>query len=383
LIIVVKRVKRYLGRTVARFGKFDKDVKANLADREHVARSEIARVEAQLAEIDAVEALLQMLNAKRDTTEYDSYRGMLSVVHEDLRQLDDALRRARDQWQEAGSSGEPPLERIVLYIDDLDRCTPRQVVDVLAAAHLLLALPLFVVVVAADPRWLITSLRIHHSEMFDDEAVTPTDYLDKIFQVPFTIRPMGDAGVAYLRDLLPSPESAASTPQAPSESTPSPAPNGETAPSFDIREGDVFQEHPKLKRQQLTLSAEEREFLPQLGALLPTPRSAKRFVNLYRLIRIGLTDDDLVHFVNAPYQVVAVLLTFVIVAPRLAREVLPAINAATDPNGDLVDLLDTLPDGQSLSLLVKQASLASMKIGECKPWIRTVARFSFHTYELI
>jgi hypothetical protein len=39
----------------------------------------------------------------------------------------------------------------VLYIDDLDRCPPRRVVEVLTAMQLLLALPLFVVVVAVDP----------------------------------------------------------------------------------------------------------------------------------------------------------------------------------------------------------------------------------------
>jgi len=49
--------------------------------------------------------------------------------------------------------GPPPLQRIVLYVDDLDRCPPTKVVDVLRATHLLLALPLFVVIVAVDPRW--------------------------------------------------------------------------------------------------------------------------------------------------------------------------------------------------------------------------------------
>ena len=52
-----------------------------------------------------------------------------------------------------------PIDRIVLYIDDLDRCSPRQVVDVLQAVHLLLALDLFVVVVGVDPRWLLHALR--------------------------------------------------------------------------------------------------------------------------------------------------------------------------------------------------------------------------------
>lgn len=54
---------------------------------------------------------------------------------------------------DTGSSPKP-VERIVLYIDDLDRCPPKRVVEVLEAVHLLLAFPLFVVVVGVDVRWV-------------------------------------------------------------------------------------------------------------------------------------------------------------------------------------------------------------------------------------
>ena len=47
----------------------------------------------------------------------------------------------------------------MLYIDDLERCEPDQVVQVLQAVHLLLAMELFVVVVGVDPRWLLRSLQ--------------------------------------------------------------------------------------------------------------------------------------------------------------------------------------------------------------------------------
>src|SRR5262249_7011132 len=68
---------------------------------------------------------------------------------------------ARRQWQATWTAEPPPLERIVLYIDDLDRCPPRRVVEVLTAMQLLLALPLFV---AVDPRWLVRSLEHHHRD---------------------------------------------------------------------------------------------------------------------------------------------------------------------------------------------------------------------------
>ena len=110
--------------------------------------------------------------------------------------------------QGSGSGGDPALpqiDRVVLYIDDLDRCPPKRVVEVLEAVHLILALDLFVVVLAVDPRWLLQSLRLHYSELLADEKQldaewesTPLNYLEKIIQIPFTLRPMGEGGIAAL-----------------------------------------------------------------------------------------------------------------------------------------------------------------------------------------
>jgi len=75
---------------------------------------------------------------------YKEHRGLLGQVHEDLVQLSKDLAHARAEWMASGSVTPPPLERIMLYIDDLDRCPPRRVVEVLEAVHLMLALDLFV-----------------------------------------------------------------------------------------------------------------------------------------------------------------------------------------------------------------------------------------------
>ena len=99
----------------------------------------------------------------------------------------------------------PIFERIILYIDDLDRCPPDKVVDVLQAVHLLLTFPLFVVIVAVDARWVSRSLEAHYDELLVPDAkaagaaATARDYLEKIFQVPYWVRPMTPDGS---RDLL-------------------------------------------------------------------------------------------------------------------------------------------------------------------------------------
>ncbi|MGH8965254.1 MAG: P-loop NTPase fold protein, partial [Actinomycetes bacterium] len=109
-------------------------------DRERALRE--ARV--RLAELDAARRLAHVIEEAR-SAHYDQYRGLLGRVHADLRRLNDSARRAFAEWDEPDPEGTPPLERVILYVDDLDRCHPRKVVDVLAAVHLLLAMPLFVV----------------------------------------------------------------------------------------------------------------------------------------------------------------------------------------------------------------------------------------------
>lgn len=90
------------------------------------------------------------------------------------------------------------LERVVLYIDDLDRCPPDVVVKVLEAIHLLLALPVFVVMVAVDPRWLHQAIRLHYAAMLPHDVLTPAHYLEKIFQIPFQLPGMDETGFVRL-----------------------------------------------------------------------------------------------------------------------------------------------------------------------------------------
>jgi len=108
---------------------------------------------------------------------------------------------------EADGEGQPPedlpqIDRVIFYIDEPDRCPAERVVEVLEAVHLLLALKLFVVVVGVDSRWLVRSLQRHYQAQLSPDEVTvpqrqddwvywdttPQNYLEKIFQIVFSIR---------------------------------------------------------------------------------------------------------------------------------------------------------------------------------------------------
>ena len=82
--------------------------------------------------------------------------------------------------------------------------------QVLQAVHLLLSFPIFVVVVAVDARRLAQSLEAEYPGLLgEDEAsdaapgATPSDYLEKIFQIPFTVAPLDiDVGTRFIDCLL-------------------------------------------------------------------------------------------------------------------------------------------------------------------------------------
>jgi hypothetical protein len=176
---------------------------AALKDQLDAAKVKQETAEATLDQIRRAGFVRRYLDERVRSAPYRDRLGLVNLVREDLEQL--------TEWLDPRSpdSLEAKIDRIVLYVDDLDRCPPARVVEVLQAVHLLLAFPLFVVVVAVDHRWLLTSLELHYRELLrpQDEArlelrgeweLTPTNYLEKIFQIPLALQPMSAAGYQRL-----------------------------------------------------------------------------------------------------------------------------------------------------------------------------------------
>jgi uncharacterized small protein (DUF1192 family) len=162
--------------------------------------TDIARLAAEKTRVEDGRSFAHYVVQRMQSDDYRKQLGIVSLLHRDFGTLSERLRKRE--------GGGPPIDRIVLYIDDLDRCEEKQVVEVLQAVHLLLAFKLFVVVVAVDSRWLLRSLQ-QHARVFQPDAggdqglseeerlhwqSTPLNYLEKIFQIPFTLRRMDPAG---------------------------------------------------------------------------------------------------------------------------------------------------------------------------------------------
>lgn len=201
-------------------------------------------------------------------------------------------------------------ERIILYIDDLDRCTQQQVYSVLQAIHLLLAFELFVVVVAVDVEWVQSALA---RSIQGKESQRASRYLEKIFQIAFWLNPLSSTGedggsfARYVRSLSqqmpagPAVKPKGEEPLQPLPGKPRLEPEG---PNATARKDELPKEPVTTPGQEaikqaiqaiatIQLEQVEIDFLasPTIARIASaTPRAVKRFLNIYRLVRTRLSE---------------------------------------------------------------------------------------------
>jgi len=132
--------------------------------------------------IDPAEALDQLT----EEDETDEARDPQSLYFAAFQHLSEAF---DDVTTTAG------ISRIVVFVDDLDRCMPEQALDVLESMKLFFDMRGFVFVVGLDER--VVESAVHSKFTYsstgqpdDVVAQIERDYLKKIFQVPYTLPPM-------------------------------------------------------------------------------------------------------------------------------------------------------------------------------------------------
>lgn len=348
---------------------------------EEAAEREVSEREQQLAELrDEDLQLRTFLRGRATSADYRAQLGVISTVRRDFERLVTLLPQVTD------------VERIALFIDDLDRCPHARVVDVLQAVHLLLAFELFVVVVGVDSRWLKQSLKEHYRDLLEE----PDSYLEKIFQIPYALRPMSAAGFRDLVDQhMRSPDRAgagARQAAARQEAAPDPAtpageaatalPTGGSAPT-PAAETPIPAPVAPPPPESLVISDAERRLLHELAGVVPTPRAAKRLVNIYRMLRVSVPQDESYDFSpdgGGEYQAVVVLLGILLGSGPRADGVFEAILAAPDDADIWQVLADVhgLPD--RLVTLREHVTLHTAK--PYRRWVPRVSRFSLRPFAI-
>src|SRR5207248_3478295 len=97
----------------------DAEVKAAQAAEDSLRR--------QLADLKSGRRLARFAVERGATDDYRSHLGLVSRIHEDFERMSEILAgESMSPDGDAESSDLPRIDRIVLYIDDLDRCPPHR-----------------------------------------------------------------------------------------------------------------------------------------------------------------------------------------------------------------------------------------------------------------
>lgn len=335
-----ERVRENVTETVEQLRRAEADHLVAQAQLDEVV-THVGELGRQLADLNPAHRVSTFVAERVEGDTYARDLGVVSTLRKDFEQLVGLLA----DWR-AHPDADPrtrPIDRVVLHIDDLDRCEPRQVVQVMEAVHLMLAMDLFVVVVGVDPRWLVRSLRHHYAGLLDDTGTTaapwrvlPEDYLEKIINIPFTLPGMAQGSLgSVLRSMM-------EVDYQPVGPAAAPGPTPAVQPSLD---GLVIEPQAQLDTGRTPVAArplteDELTFLDALDRLVDTPRAAKRLFNVYRMIRATRDLSEAARFLGdldrpGEFQAVIVLLGIVAAAPSLTAAVLDALPESTAVRGGL------------------------------------------------
>ncbi len=122
----------------------------------------------------------------------DAYASLQPELADLLKEKED--KSLPQEIQELRSSFEELLAsldiRLVVLVDDLDRCLPDTAISTLEAMRLLLFLPRTAFIIAADEQMIRGAVRVHFGNAdLNDELVT--SYFDKLIQVPLRVPRLG------------------------------------------------------------------------------------------------------------------------------------------------------------------------------------------------
>ncbi len=378
------------------------------------AQQEVEKIEAEL-KASAPERLVRFITERASSEDYRKHLGLLALIRKDFDKLSILMKKQLDEKERKDNL--PAIERIVLYIDDLDRCPPKRVVDVLQAIHLLLAFPLFIVVVGVDSRWVSRSLRKHYLTLLyqqetpekelDGDIMTAStqDYLEKIFQIPFWLKPMDPNVIGDLvGGLIDSSQRVAQEGLEKGEEGNESA-LGSEREDREEGEGEIFGEEEASEDEEdgkeaetidlnpavLQFTRPELEYMGRLGVLMGrTPRSVKRFVNIYRLLKASHVEAQTPGFLGSDREFRGPLFLFAVMTghPRAVRRFFSVI-FEDSTNGSIAELRKSLPTyddrywerlTKALEAFDEQSPPDTLEVSLLKIWLPHVVRFSYQEW---
>jgi ABC-type multidrug transport system fused ATPase/permease subunit len=441
----VENVKKRIDEKLAEKRQKESEIEIQLAERLReaglaLAAAELAldrakqtksRLEHELTSIDEAYSLNHFIRERSLSDDYRKHLGLISTVRRDFDSLTSLIKRVP-----RNKANFKPIDRIILYIDDLDRCPSQKIVEVLRAVHLMQAYELFIVVVGVDPRWLLRSIDNNfavfekeapgkNSIIPDEQFATPQDFLEKIFQIPFCLRPVGKEGFGKLMDNLfrqqpAKPSNSNMGNEVTKEDRAEVNAPAEVIPIADTKAISVAEETPKpvgvsvalqipageetvkpeaadftITNESLLIKPWEAAFARRLYRLISSPRTAKRFTNLYRILKAFVPKEDLADFEGnesfpGDFQVPMILLALQAGSRHRVSGLLEEIYQLALKGRGLHDALlklsaaeGDLGKGATKALAIEDWETITQSPDSLIRWLPLIARFSFEQANLV
>jgi hypothetical protein len=229
--------------------------------------------------------------------DYKGKVGFIGTFEQDFGRIVDVAIRRSIFWKP---------RKLVIFIDDLDRCGPTQAAGIVEAINLFLDSVGCVFVLGMDMNAVAISIEVKYKELTErmredapDDVAPGVLFLDKIVQIPFNVpRPnktdmktlVGKITETESRELpaiIPTPprpsvssNGGSTTPQAPVPASPQAA-TTKAAPTPAA---------PKVDRAGFAQEDIRQAIAFATGLLKENPRQAKRFINLFRL-QVYIADE--------------------------------------------------------------------------------------------
>jgi len=118
----------------------------------------------------------------------------------------DVVRKFRDDFEELLKKSK--IDKLIIIIDDLDRCLPDRIIDNLEAIKLFLNVKNTAFVIGADPRIVRHAIEYRYKDKIIDTNAENTndrivnDYLEKLIQIPYSLPKLSDSEVETYITLL-------------------------------------------------------------------------------------------------------------------------------------------------------------------------------------
>lgn len=358
----------------------------------------VAKLETDIADIKSGKRIYRWVAERLNSQDYKKHLGIISTIRQDFEMLDALMldQKKANALSVKDKIENPPtaksIERIVLFIDDLDRCPENRVVEVLQAVHLLMAFKLFVVVVGVDSRWLKNAIEYEYRNELGNtvnnnarnHAIKANDYLEKIFQITFRLRKMSAVSSANLITYLTSVDETIVEPPAGLEQENRMLQGILTEEANEsgaegLNPGGASKEKQKngsrIKPSELALTEYERKMMIFMAPLISSsPRALKRFVNMYRMLRAHNNFRE-IYQGDKHYEVALLFLALTLSANAEAHAWIKLL--LRTQNNEL--FADIQPMPAVITELEPQVGfILQYKIGDYKDVLGLVDRFGFN-----